>query len=120
MRAELKFIDSPDIDFDSYSPEDEDCFSFPIGMTIGYEGGKGGDIFQMIVCTPTWIARENQGRTAVVGTGLLVVFRYDWPAILSAIQEIVSACTADDWSALAQKLSRIADWEFEDYRPYQG
>lgn len=28
MRAQLKFIDSPDIDSDSYSPEDEDCFSF--------------------------------------------------------------------------------------------
>ncbi|MEZ0600802.1 Imm8 family immunity protein [Paraburkholderia sp. IW21] len=33
-------------------------------MTIGYEGGKGGNIFQMIVCTPTWIARENQGKAA--------------------------------------------------------
>lgn len=74
----------------------------------------------MTVCTPTWIARENQGKTAVVGTSLLIVFRYDWPAILSAIREIVSGYTADDWSALAQKLSRIADWEFEGYRPYQG
>jgi hypothetical protein len=120
MRAELKSIDSADIDFDNYSPEVEDCFSFPIEMAIGYEGGKGGDLFQMIVCTPAWIAMENQGKTAVVGTGLLVVSRYDWPAILSAIREIVSAHSAPDWPGLAHKLSRIADWEFEDYHPYQG
>ncbi|MFM0276784.1 Imm8 family immunity protein [Paraburkholderia sediminicola] len=113
-------IESADIDFDSYCPEEEDCFSFPIQMAIGYEGGKGGDLFQMTVCTPAWIAKENQGKTAVVGTSLLVVFRYDWPTILSAIREIVSAYTAYDWPTLAQKLSRIADWEFEDYRPYQG
>jgi hypothetical protein len=120
MRAELKSISSADIDLDSYSPEDEDCFSFPIEMAIGYEGGEGGDLFQMTVCTPAWIARENQGKTAVIGTALLIVFRYDWPEILSAIRHIAGGHSADDWTALAQKLSRIADWEFEDYRPYQG
>lgn len=46
MRAELKSIDSADIEFDSYSPEEEDCFSFPIQMAIGYEGGKGGIFFK--------------------------------------------------------------------------
>lgn len=120
MRAELKSIESADIIFDSYSPENEYCFSFPIQMVIGSEECQGGNLFQMTVCTPAWIATENQGKVAVVGTGLLVVFRYDWPAILSAIREIVSSYSADDWEALAQKLSRIAHWEFEDYRPYQG
>ncbi|SRR6266702_2037407 len=120
MRAELKSITSADVNFDTYNPEDEDCFSFPIEMVIGYEGGQGGNLFQMIVCTPAWISRENQGKAAVIGTELLIVFRYDWPAILSAIQDLVSGCTADDWPTLAQKLSRFADWEYSDYRPHNG
>jgi hypothetical protein len=61
-----------------------------------------------------------QGKTALIGTALLIVFRYDWPAILSVIRQIAGSHMAEDWSALAQKLSRIADWEFEDYRPYQS
>lgn len=120
MRAQLKSIDSADIvDFDTYHPADNRCFTFPIEMVIGYEGFDGGDLFQMTVCTPEWIALENWQDIAIAGTALLIVFEYDWPAIQSRIENLVSDHIADDWPKLAQKLSRFAEWQFADYTPYK-
>lgn len=119
MRAQLKWIMSADIEFDTYCPEDPTCFSFPIEMDIGPEGEEGAEIYQLTVCTPAWIAKEYQVKTVALGAGLLIVFEYNWPVILSAIEDLVSSFTADDWYTLSRKLSRVADWEFADYQPYK-
>lgn len=117
MRALLKSIHSADVDFKTYWPEDESCFSFPIELEIGYEGGNGADLFQMTVCTPGWLNKENVGHTAVLGHELLIVFDYNWPMIRSYLENRISSVTADDWPTLAMKLSRFASWEFDDYQP---
>ncbi|MFM0010631.1 immunity 8 family protein [Paraburkholderia sediminicola] len=116
MRAELKSVDSPDVDFETYWPEDENCFSFPITLRIGPEGGDASDLFQMTVCTPGWLSRQNAGKTAVLGQNLLIVFGYNWAMIHSYLENRINRLMADDWPALALKLSRFASWEFESYQ----
>jgi hypothetical protein len=116
MRAELKSVDSPDVDFATYWPEDESCFSFPITLRIGAEGRDAADLFQMTVCTPAWLCRENAGKTAVLGQNLLIVFDYNWAMIHSYLENRINRLTAESWSALAVKLSRFASWEFENYQ----
>ncbi len=62
MRAELKSVDSPDVDFATYWPEDENCFSFPITLRIGAEGHDAADLFQMTVCTQAGSAGKMPAR----------------------------------------------------------
>lgn len=116
MRAELKSVDSSDVDFTTYWPEDETCFSFPITLRIGAEGRDAADLFHMTVCTPGWLSKENAGKTAVCGQNLLIVFAYNWEMIHSYLQNRINRLMAEDWAALALKLSRFASWEFEDYQ----
>lgn len=116
MRAELKSVDSPDVDFDTYWPEDETCFSFPIELRIGPEGSNASDLFQMTVCTPGWLSKQNSGMTAVFGENLLIVFGYNWDMIHSYLENRINRIMAGDWPTLALKLSRFARWEFENYR----
>jgi hypothetical protein len=118
MRAELKSVDSPDVDFETYWPKDEACFSFPIALRIGPEGSNTPDIFQMTVCTPGWLSKQNAGKTAVLGENLLIVFSYNWPTIHSYLENRINRMMAEDWPALALKLSRFARWEFENYKIY--
>jgi len=95
MRAQLKSVRSPDVDLETYWPEDESCFSFPIELEIGREGITGADLFLMTVCSPGWLANENAGRTAVFGQELLIVFNYNWPMIRSHLEKRINRITAD-------------------------
>jgi hypothetical protein len=116
MRAILKGISSPDVELATYWPEDESCFGFLIEAQIGPENEKGTDLFQIMVCTPDWIKANYSKRKAVWGRHMLIVFEYDLAEIKSAINRYVERCMADDWHGLALKLSRMGDWEFEDYQ----
>lgn len=117
MHAKLKGISSPDVELQTYWPEDEANFGFLIEAQIGPENEKGADIFQIMVCTPDWIKTNYLAHKTVWGRHMLIVFEYDLIEIESAINRYLESCTAGDWHGLALKLSRIGGWEFEDYKP---
>ena len=48
---------------------------------------------------------------------MLVVLEYDLDLIKERIVSYVEGCTGKDFWEIAQKISRIASWEFEDYQP---
>lgn len=116
MRAKLKGLSSPDVELQTFYPEDENSFGILIEAEIGAEGGAGADLFQIMVCTPDWIKEKYSDRKTVWGRHMLIVFEFDLAEIREAINRYVEGCVADDWPGLALKLARIGAWEFEDYQ----
>lgn len=117
MRAELKRLHSPDVDLDSYYPEDPECFGFFVQAMIGIEGKEGDDSFGIEVCTPKWLLKNHSETDVVFGRHKLIMFDYDIGRIRSAIARYCEYCFGEEWLEIAEKLARIGHWEFEDYRP---
>ena len=118
MRAELRRLHSPDVhDLESYCPEEPDNFGFLLQAMIGPAGGQGEESFDIVVCTPQWLKRNHDEREIVLGRDHLIVFRYDYKRLENFITGFVTGCDGRSWGDLAQQLSRLGKWEFEDYRP---
>jgi hypothetical protein len=117
MRAEVKSIISPDIsDFITYYPEDDTLFLFLLQITIGTKNIEGGDSFQIEVCTPKWLMQNYNENEIIFPRGKLIVFEYDLEKILKRITDYCDSCEGATWEEIVCKISRIALWEFEDYR----
>jgi hypothetical protein len=50
--AKIRYLHSPDIDPDSYVPDDPTRFMFLIQMIAGPDGGPGEESFDFTVCPP--------------------------------------------------------------------
>ncbi len=114
MRAKLKDLHSPDVDLRSYVPEQKDNFSIFIEALIGPEGSNTSDLFGITVCTPGWLA--DNCKEPMWARHMLIVPRYKYDEIRGVIERYCNSCEGMDWESLAKVLSRIAHWEFEDYR----
>ena len=112
-RAEIRWLLTPDIEPESYVPEDPERFVFLVEMIAGPAGEKGEESFQFEVCSPGWL-REQARNGPFPGRHLVIVDRFDWPALVAYFDDLVARCTGRDWSEVTAKLSR--HWEFEDYR----
>jgi hypothetical protein len=115
MRAILKEIGSPDCEFATFSPPDPSDFSVLLELVVGQEDSVGGDIFQLMVCSPGWIQRQYRNEGMVWGRHMLIALEFDWQSIKALIEREIGECEGKDWSEVAMKLSRFAAWEFEDY-----
>jgi len=47
----------------------------------------------------------------------LLVRKYDLDEITKTITDYIDQCEGSNWMEIAQKLSRVFAWEFEDYQP---
>ena len=122
MKAVLKELVSPDIDFDTYWPKEEDDFGFLLEATIGPDDAEGGHDYQIFVCSPKWLMKHHEKDDLVWGRHMLIAFEYDLKRIKQKIERFCSRCTGNDWAEMAAKIARIARiglWEFEDYREYE-
>ena len=117
MIAELKSIDSLDIDLDSFEPEEPGTFSFFLDAFIGPWNSPGGEHFQIQVCTPQWLLKNHTESDALFGFHLLIVFDYNKKVIAEKIQRYCERCTGESWEEVAQQLCLIGLWEFENYTP---
>jgi hypothetical protein len=114
----LKRLHSPDVlDLESYSPTDQTCFSFLLQAMFGPEGDEGEESFDVVVCTPSWLAREVERKGIVDGRHHLIVGTFDLETIRSFLTRYANTCTGKSWQEAASKLSRLGKWEFEDYKP---
>ena len=117
MKAELKGVHSPDIDFNTFWPEESDNFGFLLQAMIGPEGQEGEESFGMQVCTPNWLKSRHSETDILFGKHMLIVFDYDIDRIKNYIAKYCERCVGDNWQDIASKLSKIGQWEFEDYIP---
>lgn len=118
MKAVIKSIDLNDaIGFDQYWPDDEQCFGIWLTVQVGPDDQEGGHLFQILVCTPDWIKCKYCPQRAVWGRHMLIVFEYEKDLIVREISNYVDGCSGKGFWDVAQKISRIGAWEFEDYEP---
>jgi Immunity protein 8 len=120
MRAEIRHLLTPDIDPDRFVPDDAERFMFLVQVLAGPAGDHGEESFQFIVCTPGWLAEQIRRDGPMSGRHHVIVNSFDWPALVSFLQRLVSRCTGTDWDEVATRLSRFGHYEFEDYTPTPG
>lgn len=111
----LKELHSPDIDLDSYRPEEVDCFAFLLRALFGPSDGPGREAFDILVCTPKWLDREMGEDEIISGRHRLIVKRYDPDAIRRYLLNFAQHCSGADWEEAGRKLGQLGRWEFEDY-----
>jgi len=114
MIAELRNLFSLDVDLLSFFPEREDCFVLQLRAMIGPKGQSSEESFDIQVCTPRWMLENCQ--EPMWGRHLLVVPGYDMQLIRSMLNHYCESCTGATWHEVANKISRIGKWEFEDYQ----
>lgn len=117
MRAAAKHFQSPDADLEAFVPGDVSDVGMLVQVMAGPADGPGEESFDVVVCTPKWIARQLRERGPVIGRHHLLVESWDWPRIRLFLTQAVEAPEAPTWSDLAAKIDRIGKWEFEDYKP---
>jgi len=114
----MRVLETED-DLERYCPVDPSVFGTWVRLSVGPEGEIGAESFDVLICTPDWLKTESMNEDPKWGRHLLITREYDFDLIRKKIESFIDACVGDNWQEVAQKLSRIAAWEFEDYRPYR-
>jgi Immunity protein 8 len=116
MKPTLKGLSSIDLPDGTSLPEDPgDCWVV-VTASIGLAEDEGSDDFTLYVCTPRRLDRVVADESQLWGQHLLIVERFDWSVVRTAVEKMCDEITDETWDAIASRLSRYAAWEFEDYR----
>jgi hypothetical protein len=118
MQAVLKGLHSTDVsNIEAYVPTEEDDFGIVLRAMIGPLNGEGEESFDITVCTPKWLIRTYQPSEILLGLHKLIVFKYNYLRVRGFIEKFLTRCSGDTWQEVAQKVSALGQWEFENYRP---
>ncbi|MGD0701507.1 MAG: immunity 8 family protein [Trebonia sp.] len=120
MQAEIRYLRTPDINPATFTPDDPERFAFLVQMIAGPAGEKGEESFDFEVCTPGWLHERARREGPVNGRHHLIIDTFNWPALQSYFQQLVTRCPGQDWHEIAAKLSRYGHWEFEDHTQAAG
>ncbi len=117
MKAEIKYFHSPDVyELEKYVPIENDNFGFLLELEIGIVGKDGADLFNIMLCTPKWLINNNKNDEIIFGRHHLIVFEYNYQKIYKTLNDYISNIDCENWEEIANIISRIAHWEFEDYK----
>jgi len=118
MHATVRELHSPDIDnLATYEPPETDKFSFLLQIIVGPSDAPGEEAFDVVVCTPRWLLGSHASNDIVIGRHLLIVFKYDYVRLRDFLTARIAEAEGVTWRDVAQIISRIGRWEFEDYTP---
>ena len=116
MKAELKYLHSPEIfDLAHFEPKNRKSFSFLLQIMVGPKGEEGEESFEVEVCTPRWLASNFDEERVILGSSYLIVQGYSYEKLKEFIIKYLDHCTGDNWLEVARKVSRLGQWEFENY-----
>jgi hypothetical protein len=104
-------------DLERYVPQDPEKFCVLVRAMVGPRGNEGEESFDINVCTPEWLKDQVQREGFVIGVHRLFVNTYDAARIKKLITKLIERYSGDSWRDVAEKISRIGHWEFEDYKP---
>ena len=91
-------------------------FSFLLQIIVGPLGEDGEESFDVIVCTPSWLQVEVDRRGITMGRHYLFMNTYDYNELVKYIESYCDKLSGNSWLQIAQKLTRLGRWEFEDYQ----
>src|SRR5882757_5612429 len=88
MKASVRTFISPDVDLDSYQPENPENFSFLLQAIVGPSDGPGEESVQFIVCTPGALKDRVVHEGVILGRSLVIA---DSPRISQILTAVKSA-----------------------------
>ncbi len=112
VTPEVKNLLSADFELQGPPPDPEDC-ALSFEAEVGPKGGKGAALFQFVVATPRYLAREAGARW---GRGYLIVERFSWEEVEISLEKLLSHCRRETWAEVARELNKELLWEFENYQ----
>lgn len=118
VRAKVKGIYTSDMDeLEVYLPTDPSRFSVTVRAMVGPAEIEGEESFDLNVCTVKWLEERVEHETFVLGIHRLFVKEYNPMEIRRYITRTLEQFSGATWKDVAEKISRVAYWEFEGYRP---
>lgn len=117
ISAQVKAISTWEGDhLELHVPQDPQKFCVLVRAMVGPRGGEGEESFDINVCTAEWL-KDQVGREGfVLGLHRLFVNTYDPAQIKKLLTTFIERYSGDSWREVAEKISRVARWEFEDYK----
>ena len=116
MRARVSVWTIESDELESVSPIEPAYAGQWIRVLAGPEDEPGEESFDLLVCTPAWLAAEVSYNLAIVGRHRLIVEKWDAARVRDVVTDLFTREEGKDWDELALRLSRLGHWEFEDYR----
>jgi hypothetical protein len=117
VHADLRSVQTFDAGVDDHrtwqSPDGP--WSIYLDLTLGPAEDLGEEIFGLTVCNGEWLASRAAQDGIVSGRHHVIMATYDWPTVERYLEEQVRAAEGDTWTEVAERLARLAAWEFEDY-----
>lgn len=110
----LKNINFGTVNLEAYSPEIPHNFFVWLTLLIGPAGAEGGHLFQVGICTPTWLAHLLSREHICYLKNMLLVENFDFSLIQRKIAGIVDSSERATWEESVQVLARYFSWEFEN------
>ncbi|WP_375430762.1 Imm8 family immunity protein [uncultured Friedmanniella sp.] len=114
MQAVIKSFEGMIDEPDDYVSEDPANDAFLLRMMIGPAHSPGIDAFDILVCTPGWLAQETEQKGPQLRRHMLVMATLDLTRAQDFLRRRVEQLTAPNWEDIARKLARIGHWELED------
>jgi len=112
MRAEVRYFEWPDLERGADTLESASTL---LVFAAGPLGGPGEETFQATVCTPAGLSELVERDGVVAGRHFLFVDAIVPGRVEEFVRDRVRRIDGDTWSELAEKIGRLAHWEFEDY-----
>lgn len=92
-------------------------FCHTLRAAIGILGEEGADAFEFDVCSPEYLESETASYPILSGEKLIITQRFDANHVEEFVRKRLHFATGKDWDEIAEKISKWARWEFEDYEP---
>ncbi len=118
ISAQVKNISTWEGDhLERHVPQDPQKFCILVRAIVGPRRGEGEESFDINICTPQWLEEKVEREGFAFGTHRLFVRAYDPAQIKELITKFIERYSGESWREVAEKIGRIALWEFEDYKP---
>ena len=109
MRAKIRFFE-----WDGLRPDRRSDEPVNLTMIIGPLDGPGDEVFQVTICTLEAISSLVARDGMLLGRYLLIVDGMNTARVEAFFEDRLRRLDGDTWPQLAEKIARIARWEFED------
>jgi hypothetical protein len=96
---------------DVYQPKSPSHFGIILYLFIGPEDGPCEELFQILVCSPSWFEKHEMAIPFRSGHAYLFAKSWDWLSVEAYLREYVASFESESWVKCGLRLARVFDWE---------